>query len=221
MADLEFYKSLKISEFDPTQNGDDIDTNALIETGVLNNLLLALRPHMAEVGGDRYFKFFVKATVDTLTLGLDVASFTTSPTEEVYLFEAGSNAELESDLDKSSLRLYGGFLVTTYDKDNKKVTCDRDVSDFVKADDLVTFYNADNTKLVSWSVDTVSTTDITFTDVSDDDVSNLKGSSTIQIDSLDTDAYKGFWVKETCSSFTKAMEDPANEFILNIWYDLK
>jgi len=221
MADLEFYKSLKIDEFDPSNNGDDIDTNALIESGILNNLLLPVRPYTAEVGGERYFKFFIKATVDVITLGLDIASFTTSPTEEVYLFEAGSNTELESDLDKNNLRVYGGFLVTNYDKDNKKVTADRDISGFVKAGDTVTFYNADNTKLVSWTVDTVSGADITFTEVSSDDVSNLKASSTIYIDALNANEYKGFWVKEVVSPFTEAMEDPANEFVLNIWYDLK
>ncbi len=221
MADLEFYKSLKIDEFDPSNNGDDIDTDALIESGVLNNLLLPVRPYTAEIGGERYFKFFIKATVDVLTLGLDVASFTTSPTEEIYLFEAGSNTELESDLDKSNLRLYGGFLVTAYDKDNKKVTADRDVSKFVKADDKITFYKEDNTKLVTWEVENINGSEITFKTVSDDDVSNLKASSTIFLDALNKDEYKGFWVKEMVPPFTEPMEDPANEFILNIWYDLK
>ncbi|MEO1953537.1 MAG: hypothetical protein ABGW74_02415 [Campylobacterales bacterium] len=131
MADIEFYKST-VDEWDSSVNGGDI-TEDLIESGVAHSLMLPVRPATAENGGGRWFKYFAKATVDTITLGFDVGKFSTSPTENVYLSLAGSNEEVESDLDKPNVRLYGGFTAVEYDADNKKVTADRDVSDFVKA----------------------------------------------------------------------------------------
>ena len=219
MADIEFYKST-VDEWDESVNGGDI-TEDLIESGVAHSLMLPVRPATAENGGERWFKYYAKATVDTITLGFDVGKFSISPTENVYLSLAGSNDEVENDLDKDSVRLYGGFKVDDYDADNKKVTADRDVSDFVKADDKVTFYDADDAKLTSWEVESVDVTDITFKDTNDDDVAGLKASSTIERDTLNTDEYVGFWVKEVIPAFTAPMEDPLNEFILAVWYDVK
>ena len=219
MADIEFYKST-VDEWDSSVNGGDI-TEDLVESGVAHSLMLPVRPATTENGGERWFKYFTKATVDTITLGFDIGSFSVSPTEEVYLSLAGSNDEVEDDIDKDNVRLYGGFLVSSYDSDNKKITADRDVSEFVKADDKVTFYNVDNEKLISWEVESVDATDITFKDTNDDDVTGSKASSTIELDALDTDEYVGFWIKETIAKFTEPMEDPLNEFILTIWYDVK
>jgi len=220
MADLEFHKST-VDEWDADNNGGDI-TDALIESGVANALMLDVRPATAENGGTRYFKYFVKATVDTITLGFDIGRFTDSVAEEVYLFKAGSNDEVESDLDKDNLRLYGGFLVTNYDADNKKVTADRDVSDFVKADDKVTFYDDNKTKITSWEVDSVDGADITFKDTNDDDVSDCLASSSITIDELDTDDYTGFWIKEVIPPFSTGKDgDEFNSFETNVWYDVK
>ena len=219
MADIEFYKST-VDEWDASVNGGDI-TDALIESGVAHSLMLPVRPATAENGGERWFKYYVKATVDTITLGFDVGKFSISPTENVYLSLAGSNEEVESDLDKPNVRVYGGFLVSSYDADNKVVTADRDVSEFVKADDRVTFYDADGAKLTSWEVESVDATDITFKDTNDDDVIGLKASSTMERDTLNTDEYVGFWVKEVIGNFTAPMEDPLNEFVLAVWYDVK
>ena len=219
MADIEFYKST-VDEWDESVNGGDI-TDALIESGVAHSLMLPVRPATAENGGERWFKYYAKATVDTITLGFDVGKFSISPTENVYLSLAGSNEEVESDLDKPNVRVYGGFLVSSYDADNKVVTADRDVSDFVKTDDRVTFYDADGAKLTSWEVESVDATDITFKDTNDDDVAGLKASSTMERDTLNTDEYVGFWVKEVIGNFTAPMEDPLNEFVLAVWYDVK
>ncbi len=170
MADIEFYKST-VDEWDSSVNGGDI-TEDLIESGVAHSLMLPVRPATAENGGERWFKYYAKATVDTITLGFDVGKFSISSTENVYLFLAGSNDEVEDDLDKPNVRLYGGFKADDYDADNKKVTADRDVSDFIKADDRVTFYDADGAKLTSWEVESVDAKDITFKDTNDDDVAS-------------------------------------------------
>ena len=219
MADLEFYKST-VDEWDASVNGGDI-TADLVESGVAHSLLLPVRPATTENGGERWFKYFVKATVDTITLGFDIGSFSVSPTEEVYISLAGSNTEVESDLDKANVRLYGGFLVSSYDADNKAIVADRDVSEFVKADDKVTFYTVDNEKLISWDVDAVDGVNVTFKDTNGDDVTALKASSTFIKDELNTDEYIGFWIKETIGKFTVPMEAPLNEFILTAWYDVK
>jgi hypothetical protein len=221
MADLEFYKS-NVDEWDADNNGGDIDDKEMIESGVANALMLDVRPATAEDGGVRYFKFFVKATVDTITLGFDISRFTDSEKEEVYLFRAGSHEEVESDLNKDNLRLYGGFLVTNYDADNKTVTADRDVSEFVKADDKVTFYLEKGGRIVSWVVDSVDGADVVFKDTSDDDISGAYASSSITLDALDTDDYVGFWIKEVIPQFsTGAYGEEYNSFEINIWYDVK
>ena len=218
MADIEFYKST-INEFDATSNGRAI-TAELIESGVAHSLILPVRPNTAENGGERWFKYYAKATVDTITLGFDITS-TLSPTEEVYIALASSNAEVESDLDKENIRVHGAFVVSSYDDATKTVTADRDVNEFIKADDFVTFYDANNIKLTTWEVESVNATDIVFKSVSADDVSSLNACSTIKIDTLNADAYIGFWIKQVIPAFTAPMEDPLNSFDINIWYELQ
>jgi len=218
MADLEFYKST-VNEFDPSSNGGDI-TIELIESGVLHSLLLAVRPATAENGGERWFKYFVKATVDAMSLGFDIAKVSSSLTEDVYISLAGSDEEVESDLDKSNIRVYGGFVVSAFDSATKTVTTDRDTTEFIKSDDKVTFYDADSVKVVSWFVKSVTETEIVFKDISSDNVSGLSASSTLQLDSLLVDTYQGFWIKQIIPAFTETMEVTPNEFIFGVWYDL-
>ena len=80
--DVELYKST-YNEFDNTSNGGNITSN-LIENGVKNSFLPDVRPAFAELGGIRYFKFFVKATKDLLDIRLNILE-TLSNTEEVYI----------------------------------------------------------------------------------------------------------------------------------------
>ena len=214
---LSFYKST-INQADASINGGEI-TDDIIENNVSNNLVTAVKASLAENGGERWFKFYLKATVDTITLGFDITS-TTSPTEEVYIALASSDAEVESNLDKENIRVYGAFQVSSYDDVTKTVTADRDVTEFIKADDFVTFYDANNIKLTTWEVESVNATDIIFKSVSADDVSGLNGCSTIKKDELSTDAYVGFWIKQVILPFTASMEDPLNEFSFLVWYDL-
>jgi len=221
---ITFWRS-NYDEFDDTKNGGDI-TSTQIESGVANSLLLAVRPRIAEVGGERWFKFFIKTDIDILTIGIDIAKYTSSPTEEVYfaLETKSDHSDVESDLDKDNIRLYGGFSVTDVDADNKQITVDRDVSAFVKADDWVTFYDSDFNRVTGMFVDSVSDDGLTITFKLWTDktiTAGMTGSSSIYISSLNADDYVGIWVKETIEAYTEPMEDPLNEFVINIWYDIK
>jgi len=152
---IKLYRST-YDEFDPTNNGGDI-TDTQIESGVLHSFIPKVRPRMAEAGGERWFKFFVKTDTDIVSIGIDIAKYTTSPSEEVYfaLETKSDHSDVEDDLNKDDIRLYGGFLVKSVDKDKLKITADRDVSDFVKADDWVTFYDSDINRITSMQVDSV------------------------------------------------------------------
>ena len=217
---LKFYRS-NYDEFDPDSNGGDI-TDIEIESDVAHSFIPRVRPRMAELGGERYFKFYIKTDIDIITVGIDVAKYTDSDTEEIYLSFAESNDEVESDLDKDNLRLYGGFKVTDIDEDNLQITADRDVSEFVKADDNVTFYDSVSKRKTAMIVDDVDTDKITFKEWSDVSVNiGDYGSSTAYIDSLDKDEYIGIWIKQVVPAYTEAMEDPFDSFNLNVWYDKK
>lgn len=221
---ITFWRS-NYDEFDPSKNGGDI-TDTQIESGVANSILLPVRPRQAEVGAERWFKFFVKTDSDILTIGIDVAKYTDSPTEEVYFGAEtkSDHTDVESDLDKDNFRLYGGFKVESVDSGNKQITTDRDVNDFVKADDWVTFYDNEQNRVTGMYVDSVSDDGktITFKLWTDKTIDNtMTGSSTIYTTSLNAGEYIGIWIKEVIGAYTEAMEDPLNSFTCNVWYDEK
>jgi len=219
---IKLYRST-YDEFDTSQNGGDI-TDAQIESGVLHSFIPRVRPRMAEVGGERWFKFFVKTDADIVSIGIDIAKYTTSQSEEVYfaLETKSDHSDVEDDLNKDDIRLYGSLLVNEVDKDNLKITADRKVSDFIKADDWVTFYDSDINRVTAMEVDTVDDDTITFKQWSDKTISeNYTASSSILVDSLNADEYVGIWIKQVVNSYTEAMENPADEFIFNCWYDSK
>ena len=103
-----------------------------------------------------------------------------------------------------------------------KITADRDVSDFVKANDWVTFYDSDINRITSMQVDSVDNDTITFKQWSDKSIlENYTASSSILVDSLNKDEYIGIWIKQVVEAYTEAMENPADEFVFNCWYDIK
>ena len=217
---ITFYRS-NYDEFEPDNNGGDI-TDIVIESGVAHSFIPRVRPSTAELGGERYFKFYIKTDIDIVSIGIDVAKYTDSETEEIYLTLANSNDEVESDLDKDNLRLYGGFRVISVDEDNLQITADRDVSEFVKADDNVTFYDSEYKRKTAMIVKSVDTDKITFKKWSDITINTGDfASSTLLIDSLDKDEYIGIWIKQVIPAYTKAMEDPLDNFVINVWYDKK
>ena len=221
---IKFYRS-NYDEFNPDKNGGDI-TDTEIETDVVNSILPAVRPRIAEIGGDRYFKFFIKTDEDILSIGVDVASPTTSPTEEIYLAleTKDDHSDVESDLDKDNLRVYGGFIITDFDRDKKQITVDRDVTNFVKTDDNITIYNKDKKRVNIMFVKEVSDDGktITFKEFCPSDIEkDFTGSSSVYIDKIEKDKYKGIWIKEIIGNYTAPMEDPLNEFKINVWYDVK
>ena len=221
---ITFFRS-NYDEFDSSVNGGDI-TDYQIESGVANSIIPAVRPREAEVGAERWFKFFIKTDIDIVTIGIDVAKYTTSPTEEVYfaLETKDDHSDVEDDLDKDNIRVYGGFSVTDVDVDNKQITTDRDVSGFVKADDWVTFYDSLKNRVTGMYVDSVSDDGktIAFKTWTDKEISEgMTASSSIYLDALNADEYVGIWIKEIVEPYTEAMEDPLNEFILSVWYDVK
>jgi hypothetical protein len=110
--------------------------------------------------------------------------------------------------------------VNSYDAAAKKVTADRDVSEFVKAGDVVTFYDGNEIKkIVSWIVGEVNKDEITFSSSNITNVSSLYASSTIMLDKLNSGEYRGFWLKQIIEPYTQAMD--ADLFFINVWYELK
>jgi len=205
-------------EFDATKNGGDATTQ--IESGVAHSFIKAVRAYTAEFGGERWFKFFIKSDIDIVNIGVDIAKPTLSDSEEVYI--GLSNANYESEIDKDNFRAYGGFYVVGVDEANKKITADRDVSEFVKADDIVTFYDSDINRITAMKVDSVDGADITFKEWSDKTINvGYSGCSTLFFNSLDKDILQPIWLKQVIPAYTDTMEDPLNEFIINIWYDVK
>ena len=221
---IKFYRS-NYDEFNPDNNGGDI-TDIEIESGVANSFIPAVRPRTAEIGDTRYFKFFVKTDEDILTIGVDIAKYTDSPTEEIYFAKEtkSDHSDFESDLDKDNLRLYGGFKITDVDVDNKQITSDRDVTEFVKKDDWVTIYDDSYSRITGMNVDSISDDGLTITFKlwTDKTIDNtMTASSSIYVTTLNKDDYFGIWVKEPISPYTEAMEDPLNEMVMNVWYDKK
>ena len=217
---IKLYRS-NYDEFDSTKNGGDI-TDTQIESGVLHSFIPHVRPFMAENGGERWFKFYIKSDVDIVTVGVDIAKPSVSPTEDVFIAKAQSNEEVENDLDKDNIRLYGGFVVNSVDSSNKQITADRDVSGFVKTDDFVTFYDTDTNRVTMMEVENVDADKITFKKWTDKTIkTGYTGSSTIFFDEIKANSQVGLWLKQVVAPYTDAMEDPADEFKLNIWYENK
>ena len=215
---ITLYKS-HIDEFDSQVNGGEI-TDEVIESGVIENVIPNVRPFTAENGGERWFKFFIKAKVDLVTIGVDIAKVTDSESEEVFL-ALGSDSDVEDDIDKENIRLYGGFIVENVDNENFKITADRDVSEFVKADDLVTFYDNEN-RVIAVKAKEVNEKTITFNSFGDKEIkAGFNGSSTLFIDELNANEAQGIWIKNIIAPYTEAMEEPPNSFILNVWFDVK
>ena len=221
---ITFFRST-YKEFDPTTNGGDITTTQ-IESGVLNSMILPVRPREAEIGDERWFKFFVKTDVDILTIGIDMAKYTDSPTEEIYfgLETKADHSDVESDLDKSNFRVYGGFKIETVDSSNKQITVDRNVTDFVKANDWVTIYDNAQNRVTGMYVNTISSDGktLTFKLWTDKTIDNtMTGSSSIYLTTLNANDYVGIWMKEVIKPYTEAMETTPNSFVCNVWYDKK
>ena len=205
-------------EFDSAKNGGSLTTQ--IESGVAHSFIKAVRAYSAEFGGERWFKFFIKSDIDIINVGVDIAKPTLSESEEVYI--GLSDAEYESDIDKDNFRIYGGFYVDSVDKANRKITADRDVSEFIKEKDIVTFYDGDINRITAMKVDSVDGNEIVFKEWSDREINTgYSGCSTIFFDSLDKDTLQPIWLKQVIPAYTKPMENPLDEFILNIWYEIK
>jgi len=208
-------------EFDSTKNGGDI-TDTQIESGVLHSFIPHVRPFMAENGGERWFKFYIKTDKDIITVGIDIAKPSVSPTEEVFIAKAQSDEEVENDLNKDNMRIYGGFEVVAVESADRQITADRDVSGFVKVDDIVTFYDTNANRITMMKVESVDADKITFKKWTDKTIKNgYTGSSTVFFDAINANSHVGLWLKQVVAPYTEAMEDPADEFILNIWYENK
>jgi hypothetical protein len=215
------------NEFDDTKNGGDITTQ--IESGVAESFIKRVRPYTAEFGGERWFKFFIKSDIDIITIGVDIAKPTTSEKEEVYiglgLDSDGNPANYESDIDKTNFRGYGGFIVNDVDIDNKTIITDRDLSNFVKSEDIITFYDGDLNRIIALKVDKLDDNDSTkiiVTEWGDKQVvAGYTGASSLYVDSLGAGATQAIWLKQVIPSHTTTMEDPLDEFDFNVWYDPK
>jgi len=158
--------------------------------------------------------------IDIINVGVDIAKPTLSESEEVYI--GLSDAEYESDIDKDNFRIYGGFYVESVDKANRKVTADRDVSEFVKEKDIVTFYDSDINRITAMEVESVSGADIVFKKWSDKTIEvGYSGCSTIFFKDLNKDTLQPIWLKQIIPAYTKPMENPLDEFVINIWYEIK
>jgi hypothetical protein len=204
---ITFYNT-NYNEFDPTKNGGGMVE--IINNDLAHELIKRVRPNTAENGGIRWFKFFIRPKTKVLNVGVNLIKFTDSPTEEVYLSDSVAN--FESELDNP--RLFGVFEVV--DVDDKVITANKDVSEFVKVDDIVTFFN-DERRVVFIKVEKVDNNKITLQRKSKLLKVGLIGSSTIFFDELDDK--KGLWIKQVIEADTEAMEYPLNNVKLNVYFD--
>ena len=203
-------------EFDPSKNGGE--ATQTIESGVLHSFIPKVRAKTAELGGERYFRFcFKEKETDVLNVGICVLP-TASEKEEVYLFK--TYAEFENEIDKQNIRLYGGFKISALDQVNKKVIADKVVENFVKAGDIVTFYNSDNTRIAACEIESVNEFELILKNWPDKEIKIEDfGGSTIMYDFLKAESLTYLWIKEVIPPYTSAMEIPPNSFKLNIWYE--
>lgn len=216
---IKFYKS-NYDEFDSSVNGGAI-TSTQIETGVLHSMIPRVRPRIAETGGDRWFKMFMSSDEDILSIGVDIAKVSDSPSEEIYLSFASSD-DVEDDIDKDNARIFGGFVIDSLDETNKKITADREVTNFVTGGDFVTFYDGNLVRLTALEVDSINENEIVVKEWGNVSLNaGNTASSTLLFDSIDKDANVAVWIKQEIKPFTEAMEEPADSFSLNIWYDIK
>ena len=215
---LDYYKST-IDMSNPSNNGGDI-TSEVIQDGVLHSFLPAISADDAELGGERYAKFFVKTTASITDLQVCLSSVSKSQSEEVYLFRAGSNTEKESDLDKANLRLYGAFVINSYDSGTKTIIADRDVSLFIAAGDKLFFFDdgggAAPTK-TAW--DTVSSVDGNNIVLDNGNIGtdSYYGANVIQVGDLSGGDYTGFWIKDVWQAHAHC-DNPPNEFYITSIY---
>ena len=209
---MEFYKT-EFNKFDGAKNGGSITRQ--VTSGVLEDLIPKVTPYEAELGNTRFIKFFVKHFKEVEILGIDIMNNTTSLDDEMMLFIGGSEDEVENDLDKDNIRIYKDFLVDDYDESTKTLKANVDVSEFVKVDDLVTFYK-DGRKFFSSFVKTVDEKTVELEEVkAGANIEGLKGCSTIYKNDSDTLIV---WVKHTIKSYAKPMEFPPNRVDFNVWY---
>lgn len=202
--------------YNPQNNGGAI-TDTVIESGVAHSFVPPVSAMMAERGGERWLKFFLKTEESVRNVGVCIARPGASATEEVCL-AVGGETEVESDLDKQNVRLYGGFVVDSFDAAQKRVTADRDVSGFVLPGDPVTFYKEDLTRMTTLEVQSVDGPSVTFADFID--LTGAKtAASTIVLDAIAAGAAQGFWLRQIVGAHTEPMESPPDSFVLGIWYE--
>jgi len=214
---ITLYQPANIDMTNPSTNGGAI-SNAVIEDGVLNNLFPDILAIALEFGDERWVKFFLKTTTDLSVLGICLGLSSFDNGDLVYLASGGAT-ETEADLDKANMRFYGAFNVSNYDAANKKVTADRDVSEFVKIDDLVTFYDSDSNRVIAYEVQNINSNEIIFKNVNSEvDISNCSGHSTIFYEALTANTELGFWIKEVIEPYILP-NDISVFFNCLIWYE--
>ena len=212
---ITFYKSV-YNGADPSLNGGGI-TEEIAESGVVNSLVPQARAIDCELGRTRWIKFFAKTDIDIVNVGFCIAKPSQSQNEEVYL-AFGTKTDYESDIDKVNIRIYGAFAINAIDSSQKLVVADRDVSNFVKANDLVTFFDSFLNRIIALRVAEVDAENIylqNFTDISN----AAYGASVVFLESLAAADYIGLWLKQEIYPHIVSLDSQLNSFVLSAWWE--
>lgn len=232
-TDIKYYKSLDTNIDLDTANGGDIDTASEVVTGTLHNLFPQVRASDVEGGVTRWMKVFVKNTHATDTaFNLFTAIAKPTDVEDLIYFAEAINADHLSDINTSTIRLYGiGLSTTELSVINGEISISVktgvNIDDIIKAGDKITFFDKISyEKVLSTTITSVDSANTKI--VLDGYVDITNGSKVLDdryictspvVADMVASAYKGYWIKQVVPPFSTPMESPANNFMLNSVFD--
>ena len=232
-TDIKLYKSLDTNIDLDTANGGDIDVASEVVSGVLHNLFPQVRASDVESGITRWLKVFVKNTHGTDTaFNLFTAISKPTDVEDMIYFAEAINTDHLSDINTSTIRLYGiGESTTELSAVNGEISISVkngvNIDDIFKVGDKITFFDKTSyEKVLSTTITSVDSGNSKL--VLDNYVDITNGSHILDdryictspaFANLTSGSYKGYWIKQVVPPFSTPMESPANNFMLNTVFD--
>ncbi len=214
-SDLKFYVSInKEIDGDGTNNGGDIDRLS-INTDIKN-----VTSSLAESGGSRYYKFFVKNENNTdtaLALNL-ILQKAPQGMEYVEIIKASSNTSKLVDENFTNSQICGiAETITIFNRSTKTVklkTKSNPIEIFKSGYEITFFDKTTLSKVVTLTVSSVANISnvdsfnefdlIVVEDLPEYvDLTNTNVSGTLEIGDLAPETYSGFWFKHTIMPFAR------------------
>ena len=215
-SDIKFYK--------PNAVDGGAITATLVESGVLHSLLTQINPSLAEAGGERYSKMFIKNThVSDTALGADICMPKIPDGDDVAVIFLGTPTDTTSNFDNS--KLYGIASATAdLDRGTKIIPISTkllNAVDVFASGDKITFISKfTNNKILKATIDTVSNTEIkVIEDIPVQDLNDTWIANTISLGDFASLQEQGLWIKQIIPPFASAMEAPADSLMVSVIFD--